>query len=817
MRLRLNQTPPSKKLLSALLLCVILSACTADSAKEEWTQIKESAQKAEQNGNKDEAERLYVAAVQKAEKVVDPEPLATSLISLSEWYAHNGQSEKCRDLLVRALEISRKQLAESKNNDETWRFRTAQTSLDLANVYREQGNFPDAETYYLLAATLYSNAPNSIAEKIAVEYQKMKEAREKSDRRLDNLVTSGEADFKFDKTEKKAKYEKLWKECQMIETGARTPDVEKRLLELLEATKTIFDPRDSRYREAITKLVIYYNRIGDYSKSERLIETDVKPFLAAENLTRAEAVAEPEKDQDAKVLSTDLYLLAEIKAAQFQTIESAKLMRRAIALRERWGPYDWELISMHRIMCQNFMTLRKPEAAMQELDRAFEVLDQFEERSAIKFHVLRGDMLVLKAQLEASQGSFEEAARHLAQARAIFVRNASDSRELITSILMETSDLARLKGDKMAEKAAIDDLLKYSQNHKDKDGYQHYLALQKSGHIEYTNHRFENALKRFQAAQKHILAHPNMSNLKTCRIDNLEWQGYTELRLNHLPDAERHFTEALNLLRDGLQKTVQREASLLSNIAGCKVQGGKNAEAKALYEKVLSLTEPDKEQAYEVRFFTSLHLADLETYQGNTATARDIEAKAFDTIRQRKTRADLAVMSLARQCATALNDGDIKAAKSFSAKAKKTFTEAALRDKMLLYTVYINGAEIGWLTGHEASIKPNLEQARLALAQSYTPVEYVLWDWSFDQSVLFDLPAKLTLPMQPSAVVEIARSRRLAAMKANTKGLYPVMSIYYGSVLLNWSGHSKEAGMLESLARELRDAELRRKPLRIDD
>ncbi len=94
------------------LLCLGLWPMVAASAQEtRWDSILADAAKAYQQADYAEAEKLFLAALKEAEKFGNQDPrLATSLNNLAELYRAQGNYEQAEPLYRRALAIDEKAL-----------------------------------------------------------------------------------------------------------------------------------------------------------------------------------------------------------------------------------------------------------------------------------------------------------------------------------------------------------------------------------------------------------------------------------------------------------------------------------------------------------------------------------------------------------------------------------------------------------------------------------------------------------------------------------------------------------------------------------
>jgi tetratricopeptide (TPR) repeat protein len=121
------------------LLSLVLISAEASGQETLWETYKAAGNKAFQQARSAEAERLFVAAIEQAEKFGKHDPrLAESLNSLAVLYATQGKQVEAEPLFRRALEINA-QVFGPEHPD------VATTLSNLAPLYATQGKYTDAE------------------------------------------------------------------------------------------------------------------------------------------------------------------------------------------------------------------------------------------------------------------------------------------------------------------------------------------------------------------------------------------------------------------------------------------------------------------------------------------------------------------------------------------------------------------------------------------------------------------------------------------------------------------------------------------------
>ncbi len=128
------------------LLCLGLWPMVAASDQEtRWDSIMADAVKAYQQADYAQAEKLLLAALKEAEKFGNQDPrLATSLNNLAELYRAQGNYEQAEPLHQRALAIWEKALGPEHLD-------VGASLNNLAGLYHAQGNYAEAEKFFRAA------------------------------------------------------------------------------------------------------------------------------------------------------------------------------------------------------------------------------------------------------------------------------------------------------------------------------------------------------------------------------------------------------------------------------------------------------------------------------------------------------------------------------------------------------------------------------------------------------------------------------------------------------------------------------------------
>jgi len=120
-------------------------------AGQEWEKNISAGRKAVQQVDYAEAERLFLAALEEAEKLGLQDPrLATSLLALGEVYHFQGRHAQAEPLYQRSLAIREKSLGPEHPD-------VAGSLNDLALLYEDQGRSTAAESLYKRAIAIWEN------------------------------------------------------------------------------------------------------------------------------------------------------------------------------------------------------------------------------------------------------------------------------------------------------------------------------------------------------------------------------------------------------------------------------------------------------------------------------------------------------------------------------------------------------------------------------------------------------------------------------------------------------------------------------------
>ena len=131
------------------ILCLASFAVAQDTA---WEKLNAVGMKALQEGRYAEAEQHWTAALKEAEKFGGQDPrLATSLNNLAELYRVQGQYAEAEPLYRRALAIWEKALGPEHPD-------VAAGLNNLAELYRAQGQYAEAEPLFQRALAIWEKA-----------------------------------------------------------------------------------------------------------------------------------------------------------------------------------------------------------------------------------------------------------------------------------------------------------------------------------------------------------------------------------------------------------------------------------------------------------------------------------------------------------------------------------------------------------------------------------------------------------------------------------------------------------------------------------
>lgn len=131
-----------------------------------WEQYMDEGLEAYERGRYGQAEKLYLAALEKAEAFGDRDPrLGSTLKNLAELYRSQGKNDKAEQLYQRLLAVSEKMLGSEHLH--------LATILDtLAIVYQERGKYEEAGLLYERQVVLLLKALGRNSEQVALALEK---------------------------------------------------------------------------------------------------------------------------------------------------------------------------------------------------------------------------------------------------------------------------------------------------------------------------------------------------------------------------------------------------------------------------------------------------------------------------------------------------------------------------------------------------------------------------------------------------------------------------------------------------------------------
>jgi len=811
MRIRSRSSQSYKYLKSIIPLLLVLTACTADGAKEDYDALMNSARRAATAGENPKAEDYFKAAIADAEKRGDSKARVTSLLAFADYYRRVDKITKCRDTFDLALLICERELKANPNESE-WHQLAAKTAMHQANEYRDGGVFIPATAGYELALKFCQSDTTGgcreLQQKVENEYEYMKANRNKSDGKFDDVIASGKTNFQQDSTKQDAN-QKKWIECDKLEiNGPISGKTEAQLIDLFEHTKSLYDAREAKYRAAQEKLVNYYVRSAQFEKVKALLETDMRSFLDLEQMSSADIELEPDKGVDANILSNDLKYLADVELTQGNTRKALELIRRALKLRKRWGVPDFEEIAMHMRAADIYSRLRHHEEAMKQADEALDAVEYVEKKFKRQFWDQRITVMIVMAALERTQGSFREAAAHLEEAHEAYSQVPAVQADLICAILSEEGELAKTMGDQGKYRKAIVEQVAFFDKHPNFESWRRWGAYERAGQYYRYNYDFSKAREMLLKAYK-IALEPKWKSFDM-QIDSLQWLGNVEAIMNNQAEAERYYKQAIE---QSLKRPLPNPAELINcklNIANLHLQYGRIEEATPILDECVAIADKNIDLLFESKLVVLERQADVKVWQGDSPGALKLAREGMRILHKHKDRHDLIVRTLNRIAMAELSNGNIKLARAFAEKSIALYESSSFYDQWALYSPHQTIAHTYFLAGDDKRWKHWTEKSRAILNKIGFQPRYSMWDWDFDASCRQNRPPH-AYPVSPEDFLKSAQSR--ADFIKNVPNYWPANHILYAAEICFWSGYPKEGEAIKKLSAQLRDTQMQKKPV----
>ncbi len=792
-------------LLLATLTAIIAMGCSRalDASRSEWQKLESSALEKVQSGAYSEAEQQFELAIAKAELIADQEPLVKTLLELSDLHARSGHPEKSRHLLTRAHEIGEKQLKDPKiTKSEFWQLSTARSALQLANTYRDQGDFPQAEAFYRLASqhvkVCTTSSAQDLASKIENDYRRMDTTRYTAETQIEEMLQSGRQAGDDARMRSNQEFNKLWKKSERLE-HANSPDTEKLLLSVLEKAKATYGIRETKYRWTLQRLFTYYSRTHQLEKSRKLFEQDLEQLKPVESISKEKLESDPEYLADLHHLSITLSRLSDIAMCQDRTRDASEYTKRGILLRQKWGPRDLQYVYMLRSASEQLLILNRPAESANYLDESFRALDYIELHSG-KFttavQTLRFHLRMFEAKLEYHQGSFKEAEKHLREIRHSFSKVFKSEPTLLALTLIASAELAHSMKKMDDEKTYLSELGRLWKEHATNDPIFLFQTHKQCGLFHLATMDFIAALADFERA---LLA-ANRSKVDNIIIDAHRWCAEAERSLERFNASEKHVLIALQRAELVKNWLAAIDAALCMGVYMSTT--GQPEAAEPYLRKALNWCEQYYHYQAHPRWTALLTYADFKRKLGNVDIAFDTMKTALVVAEKNKSnRPDLRVLAYINFGGLCCDRGDLQEARKYFEKAKAIYDKESLVDHNLLFQLYTDWANSYWLERNDEKAKPLYSQALKEFRMTRNTASDMLLvkdtDIAFSRK-LHRLYSKDGLTHQ--------RLLKLAQLTSQlTKGNLSACSVKYLAVLCTLDNRLTDADIIDKIACETRD------------
>ena len=348
---------------------ICLSSCSENSATA-WQKHHEQGGAALKQGDFSAALSEFEAASNQAKQFApDDIRLVTSINDLAGAYVESDHPEKSKSLFLKAQDLE----APHQEQSPQWRVETGRTALGLANLYRDLGELALAKPLYEKASVILKGVDNSaqLQKEVEKNTAKMRLAAELANTEYaqPNQPTQSAFDRRND---------------EMLNVALQLPENipwekgESIWRSTLAKAKLNCGVKDKFYRSVLESAWTFCFRKKHYRSARELISADINNYPGVEFVDSNSPDLTAEKVESALSLGKDLQLLSQTVRAQGKFQEAIKPAQRAVAICERCGGKNIDLVERIESLADAYNEAREPDKAYRQYKRALSILSDLQ-------------------------------------------------------------------------------------------------------------------------------------------------------------------------------------------------------------------------------------------------------------------------------------------------------------------------------------------------------------------------------------------------------------------------------------------------------
>ena len=690
----------------ASLSVIVLSSCSESGATAWDKHHKQGVEALKQRNFSLAISEFQAASDQAKELAPDDIRVVTTINDLAAAYAESGHSEKCQSLLEHAEDLEGPHQEQSPQ----WRVETSRTALGLANVYRDLGEFGSAQRLYEKSSSIVKDVDG------CAELKKVIEDNAAKERSLAQAAsTAFESTSIHTQILSNGKVDEMQKAGWLLPKSTPFEKAESVWLSTLAEAKRSFGVKDKHYRQVLESAWAFYCDRKQYLSAQELINDDMKSYYGVELVSANSPNLTPESVEEALSLSKDLQWLSMTLRVQGKIEESLPISERSLAIRQRCGPKDIELVKTAELLADSYNEAKKPDMACQQYRGALSVL------AHLRFQQNPTAQILSKlARVEGDDlHDYVAAEQHLTQLIDLQKSDPSSSNTYMQTLFDLTAVERRLRKYTQAQ-SLFEQAIAYGATHKSTPDPLRWSALMGLGQLFMEKKEWNNATQAFQHSYQFAQSSKDKQTGSWLAGSlRKEAEAVTCQRGN----AEKLYRQSIALAKEShdCNSVVTSTTAFADYFNGL----AQFAKAEAVQKELLAYVQHDKTCSKHAQACVYWDMAGTELCKGDLAQADSLFERAVHA-EELQSPPDWPIL-----VNLLINLGYIRGCEGRPTLAEQSFVKAAQLCKNkcsdnadLLWCLHVQWSCSSWLCGHEEDCARHLKIAtEQAGKRSETPAQ----------------------------------------------------------------------------------------------